>query len=55
MNTQKIITLENQTTKIFLFQVKNNEYVYVGDKVTSFKANVTIVIYPSDLGFNGKF
>ena len=36
----------------FPFQVKENEYVYVGNKVITFEINKKIVSYSSDFGFN---
>ena len=37
--------------KSFLFQVKDNEYVYVGEKVISFEINEKIVSSSSERGF----
>ena len=36
----------------FLFQIEDKKYVYVGDKVVTFKTNAEIVKCSSDFGFN---
>ena len=36
----------------FLFHIKDNEYVYVGDRVISFETDDVIVEYSSEHGFN---
>ena len=38
--------------EILLFQVKENEFVYVGEKVISFRTDNKVVNYSSNLGFN---
>ena len=42
MNTQKFITLENQTIKIFFSKLKK-KYIYVGEILVSFETSDKIV------------
>ena len=51
MNTQKIITLGNQTTNFF-FKTGDKTCVLVGEKVITFKTNDKIVKYSLDIVFN---
>ena len=38
--------------KNFLFEIGDKKYIYVGEKIVTFKLNDKIVFYSSDLGFN---
>ena len=51
MNIQKIITLENQTM-YFFFEIGEEKYIYVGEKVFTFETNDIIVKDSLDLGFD---
>ena len=52
MNTQKIITLEHPNDENFLFEIEDKNYIYVGDKLVSFKTNDNIINHSSKLGHN---
>ena len=52
MYTKMIITLKNQTTKIFYPKLKIKNIFYVGEKLVTFETNDKIVIYSSDPSFN---
>ena len=52
MNTQKFITLENQTMKFFYSKLEIKKYVFVGEEVVAFETNDIMVEYSVDLGFN---
>ena len=52
MNTQKIITLENRTKKMFYWKLKIKKNFYGRQKIVTFETNDNIVNYSSDHVFN---
>ena len=48
---QRIIIIEDQTSKSFLFETEDKKYVYVGGKLFSFETKDNIVEYSSNDGF----
>ena len=51
MNTQKIITLQNQTIKLFYSKL-NIKNILAGGILVSFETNDKILKYSSELGFS---